>query len=53
MVSSDNLDEAMFPAINALRLLLSSLERKPWVAPAMVQVNPDPDKARRKWSAFI
>jgi len=52
IVSSDNLDEGKFPAINALRLLLSSLERNPWIAPAMVQQNPDPDKARRRWSVF-
>ena len=51
-VSGDNLNEADFPALNALRLLLSSLERSPWVAPAMRQQNPDPDKARRRWSAF-
>ena len=52
MVSSDNLDEAMFPALNALRLLLSSLESKPWVAPSFEQQDTDPDKARRRWAAF-
>lgn len=51
-VSSDNVDEGMFPAINALRLLLSSLEREPWVTPAARQMSPDPDKARRRWSVF-
>jgi len=43
--------EESYPAINALRLLLASLEKNPWTAPRYVPIA-DPDRSRRKWSVY-